>query len=91
MSTSGTHLFIPIEDLFFTRLFPEIMLNDGTKLYEVSSVPIIPEERLMSVISVPPIIFIPFPHGVIMFNPVFEYELSLISVIDEPVEKIEFS
>ena len=67
------------------------MLNDGTKLFDTSSIPITPEERLLLVISAPPTILIPCPLGVIMFNPVFEYELSDISVNAEPVEKVVFS
>ena len=68
-----------------------MILNAGIRTYDASSIPITPEERLMSVISVPPTIFIPFPLEVIMFNPVFEYELSVISVNAEPDEKTLFS
>ena len=67
------------------------MLNDGTMLFDSSSIPITPEVRFLSVISVPPTIFIPLPLGVIIFKPVLEYELSLISVNAEPVEKTVFS
>ena len=80
-----------MEDLFLTLLIPEIKLNDGTRLFDTSNIPIIPEERFMSVISAPPIIFIPFPVGVIIFNPVLEYVLSVISDNAEPVENAVFS